>query len=73
MQCLNQAMSLLTSRPRQKINYQKENRKVQMSHVFRSLSRCLGNYSSLGWTNYLWPGASVGDISYWLKAQQGIQ
>ena len=31
------------------------------------------NYSAVGWSPYLWPGASVGDISYWLKAQQGTK
>lgn len=32
---------------------------------------CTGNYNPVSWPNYLWPGATVGDISYWLKAQQG--
>lgn len=35
-----------------------------------SENKVAANYSAVGWSPYLWPGASVGDISYWLKAQQ---
>jgi hypothetical protein len=28
------------------------------------------NYSSIGWSSHTWPDASIGDISFWLKAQQ---